>query len=156
MKKFGDMQYDEIHKVILLLGNVWSSGFHPWVPFVRSSSVKLVSGFGHKGWSRNNLTASDISTFQECVDVTIYAQSSVIMVELDEYMGDAVTGRRLDGRPVRTYVFEVLELGAPITNAVKHSFEREIECRVRELERIRLERLGESISGALLESIGIR
>lgn len=110
--KLEGLSYEDTRKIIQRVGAVYSSGFNPWVPFVRSDKCKLIRVDDHGRTYRENIDARSISTYQDCVDIQLsdsleeLGSSGRIILELMEYPGDSMAERR-DG-PIRArYVFEL-------------------------------------------------
>lgn len=158
--KLEGLSYEDTCKIIQRVGAVYSSGFNPWVPFVRSDKCKLIRVDDHGRTYRENIDARSISTYQDCVDIQLsdsleeLGSSGRIILELMEYPGDSMAERR-DG-PIRArYVFEVLELGDALRDAVARAFGSFVREAAYEEERKRKLRLQERIAKRTLKEIGI-
>lgn len=69
--KLEGLSYEDTCKIIQRVGAVYSGGFHPWVPFVRSDKCKLIRVDDHGRTYRENIDARSISTYQDCVDIQL-------------------------------------------------------------------------------------
>lgn len=158
-----EMGYDAVCKIIRKIGTVYSYGFHPWVPFVRSNKCKLIRADYHGDygdWRGRPGDAQSISTYQDCVDIKLFDSdeelgiSGRIILELSEYPGDSMYGRR--SGPVRAkYVFEVLEIGDAVRDSVAREFGVFVRNAANEEMRQKRRRIQERIAKRTLKELGI-
>ena len=158
--KLEELSYADTCKIIQKVGAVYSSGFNPWVPFVRSDKCKFIRAEDRgRGWGPA-IDARSISTYQDCVDVQLsdsaeeLGESGRIILELMEYPGDLCYGKR-DGPMRALYVFEVLELGDALRDEVARAFGSFVREAAYEEERKRKLRIQERIAKRTLKELGI-
>ena len=158
--KLEGLSYADTCKIIQKVGAVYSSGFNPWVPFVRSDKCKFIRVDDRgRGWGPA-IDARSISTYQDCIDVQLsdsmeeLGESGRIILELMEYPGDLCYGTR--NGPMRArYVFEVLEVCEDLNIAVARAFGEFVKNAAHEEERKRKLRIQERIAKRTLKEIGI-